>query len=324
MVHKSMQTTWTASRHARGSAGQPVRGVIGGAAFHLAQQALLAVQVEEAGMPAVRQHGVLPGLIIDGGPGPAAPVLIDPQMCCHGGRPVQQRIRRGGERLVHHRPGNPGVPGRLRRGDPPLSDLGTGQAAQPGGDPAPRRQRRHPLGKRLPQAPAVAALAPDLDPAQVHRIPGPPHVPRPGHHRLMHPVRDHAAIRAHPGRLPGRDRPYLNTAIRSSLHAGNLQALHPEQRRRRILEHDARGFLLIWSLSEDPRSQEPRLPHYGDTPVTHSSPEPAGTLVRRAQRHRPPLGRMKPGQAHRRPRTHVSIQVRTGVSPAGPSAWGRR
>ena len=102
---------------------------------------------------------------------------------------------------VHHRPGNPGVPGRLRRGDPPLSDLSAGLPAQPGRDPAPRRQLRHPLGERLTGALPVLALAADLDPPHVHRIPGPPHVPRPGHHRLMHPVRDRAAIRARPSRL---------------------------------------------------------------------------------------------------------------------------
>ena len=56
----------------RGGAGQPVRGVLGGAALHLPQQPLLAGRVKEAGVPPVRQQGVFPGLLIDGEPGPAA------------------------------------------------------------------------------------------------------------------------------------------------------------------------------------------------------------------------------------------------------------
>ena len=50
----------------RGGAGQPVRGVIGGAALHLPQQPLPASQVEEAGVPPVREQRVLAGLLIDG------------------------------------------------------------------------------------------------------------------------------------------------------------------------------------------------------------------------------------------------------------------
>ena len=65
---------------------------------------------------------------------------------------------------------------------------------------------------------------------QVHRVASPAHVPRPGHHRLVHPVRDGAAIRARPRSLASRDRPHLDTALRSRLYPGNLQALHPEQR----------------------------------------------------------------------------------------------
>jgi hypothetical protein len=265
----------------RGGPGQPVRGVIGGAALHLPQQPLLAGQVKEAGVPPVREHGVLAGLLIDGEPRPAAPVLIDSQVRHRSRVLVQYRVRRGGERIVHHRPGDPGVPGRLGRGDPPLSDLGTGLPAQPGGDPAPRRQGRHRLGERLAEALLIAALAPDLDPPQVHRIPGPPHVPRPGHHRLMHPVRDRAAIRARSGRLPGRDGPYLNTAVRSSLHAGDLQAFHPEQRRRRILEHDARGFLVILMSV-----RRPKIVGAAGSRATATRRNPAG----HAKTARPPPG----------------------------------
>jgi hypothetical protein len=253
MLHKSMQATWTASRQAGGGPGQPVRGVIGRAALHLPQQPLLAGQVEEAGVPPVREHGVLPGPLIDGEPRPAAPVLIDPQVRHRSRVLVQYRVRRGGERAVHHRPGDPGVPGRLRRGDPPLGDLGAGLLPQPGRDPAPRWQGRHLLGERLARALLVAALPPHFDPPQVHRVAGPAHIPRPGQHRLMHPVRDRAAIRARRrGRVIG-DRPYLQHAARAGLHVSDPQALHPEQRRRRILEHDARGFLVILKSVAGPK-----------------------------------------------------------------------
>ena len=79
MLHMSMHTTWTASRHSGVAPATPVRGVVSGAALHLPQQPLLAVRVEEAGVPSVREQGVLPGLLIGGEPGPAAAVLIDAQ-----------------------------------------------------------------------------------------------------------------------------------------------------------------------------------------------------------------------------------------------------
>jgi hypothetical protein len=40
----------------------------------------------------------------------------------------------------------------------------------------------------------------------------------------------------------------------AAFHAGDLQACHAEQRRCRILEHDARGFLLILKSVGGPRS----------------------------------------------------------------------
>ena len=41
------------------------------------------------------------------------------------------------------------------------------------------------------------------------------------------------------------DRPYIHRAVRPGLRIGDLQALHAEQHGRRILKHDARGFLMI-------------------------------------------------------------------------------
>jgi hypothetical protein len=101
---------------------------------------------------------------------------------------------------------------------------------------------------------------------QVHRVAGPAHVPRPGHLRLVRPVREGPAIRARPGSLVIGDRPYLNAAARAGLHVGDLQALHSEQRRRRILKHDARGFLVIVESLAGPKIAGAAGSAYGDTP----------------------------------------------------------
>jgi hypothetical protein len=204
-------------------------------------------------VPPVSQQDVLPGLVIAGELGPAAAVLINAQVRHRRGALAQQDTGPRRERIMRGRPGDPGVPGRLRRGDPALGDLVRGLLAQPGRDPAPRRQGRHRLGERLARPLLVAALAADLNPAQVHRVTGPAHIPRPGHHRLMHPVGDHAALRARPAGLASRDHPHLNAAVRNCLHVGDLQALHPEQHRRLILQHDARGFLLILKSVAGPK-----------------------------------------------------------------------
>ena len=60
--------------------------------------------------------------------------------------------------------------------------------------------------------------------------------------------RDHPAVRARGrGRVIG-DRPYLQRAVRPGLRLNDLQALHAEQHGRRIVDHDARGFLMILIL----------------------------------------------------------------------------
>ncbi len=64
----------------RGALRQPVRGVIGGAALHLAQQALTPGQVKETGVPPVGEQHVLPGVRVGSEAGPAAAVLVDAQV----------------------------------------------------------------------------------------------------------------------------------------------------------------------------------------------------------------------------------------------------
>jgi hypothetical protein len=116
---------------------------------------------------------------------------------------------------------------------------------QPGREPAPRRHLRHPLGERLAAAARLIALPPVLDPPHRHRVTAPADISRPGQHGLMPAGRDRPAVRARRrGRITG-NRPYLQRAVRQRLRIDDLQALHAEQHRRRILEHDARGFLMI-------------------------------------------------------------------------------
>jgi hypothetical protein len=67
---------------------------------------------------------------------------------------------RGSERRMRHRPGDPGVPGRLRWRDPPPGHLGPGLLPQPPREPAPRRHLRYPLGERLAIAARHLALPP--------------------------------------------------------------------------------------------------------------------------------------------------------------------
>ena len=65
---------------------------------------------------------------------------------------LQHRVRGGGERLMRDRPGDPGVPGRLRRGDPALARPRCAACSR---SRAVIRHRggslRHPLGERLAQ-----------------------------------------------------------------------------------------------------------------------------------------------------------------------------
>jgi len=137
------------------------------------------------------------------------------------------------------------MPGRLRRGDPPLRDLVPGLLPQPGRDPAPRRNLRQLLGERLALTVPVPAFPAPLDPPRAHRVVGPAHVPRPGQHQLMHPRRDRPAVRARGSGRVIRDRPYFQRATRHDLHVSYPQALHAERRRRRIVKHDARSFPMI-------------------------------------------------------------------------------
>jgi hypothetical protein len=96
--------------------GQPVRGVIGGAALDLAEHPLVPGEVVEAGVPPVRDQDLLAGFLVLPPPGPAAAVLVDAQVSDRFRVARQARFRFLRERGVHGRPRDAVVPGPPRPG----------------------------------------------------------------------------------------------------------------------------------------------------------------------------------------------------------------
>jgi hypothetical protein len=152
-------------------------------------------------------------------------VLVNAQVRDRGSRPAQDPVRGGGERVMGRRPGDPGVPGRLRRVIPQsVTSLAACSRSRPV-----IRHRGGTAGSHSVNVPRAQASA-----AHFHR--------RFTHRRSTVscsredtvPQSGHAAAA-----LPVRDRPYLHRAARPCQHISYPQALHTEQRRRRILEHDA-------------------------------------------------------------------------------------
>jgi hypothetical protein len=183
--------------------------------------------------------------------------------------------------------------------------------------PATRRTARHPLGERLARAFRVAALAPRLDPSQVHRIGRPAHIPRPGQHRFMDPAGDHAAIRARRRSRVIGDRPYFQRAARPGLHVGDPQAFRPEQRRRRILEHDTCGFLVILKSVAGPESAGAA----GSRSRRH-----ARNLAGHVNRARPPITLSNAGElALSHQPAGARVRIRSGMSAMFrfPGQWPR-
>ena len=89
---------------------------------------------------------MLAGLLVGPPPGTAAAVLVNAQVSDWRDLLPEDRVRLLPERPVRRRPRHAVVPGRLRRGDPPLRDLVSAVLQQAPGDPAPRRDLRRPLG----------------------------------------------------------------------------------------------------------------------------------------------------------------------------------
>ena len=80
MVHMSMATTRTASRHAGAASASEYTASSAVRPSTCSSGPLAAGQVKEAGMPPVREQHVLPGLLIKPPPGPAPAVLVDAQV----------------------------------------------------------------------------------------------------------------------------------------------------------------------------------------------------------------------------------------------------
>lgn len=117
-----------------------------------------------------------------------------------------------------------------------------GQQCRVPGFPGTPRQR---LGESPAAAALPPALPPPLHPAQPHPPGTAPDVLRPGRRLVMNPGRHRPAVRARSRARATGDRPYRNRAVRAGLRVGYPQAIRAGQHGRRILEHDARGSLMI-------------------------------------------------------------------------------
>ena len=216
---------------------QPVGGIISGPALHLPQQPLIAGQVKETRVPPVREEHVLAGIRIGPPARPAAAMLINSQVRHQRRRLPQHRISLPGERLVHHRPGQPAFACRLRDCPPPAGDQAARMLTQPGSDPAPRRDLHEGLGERLPRARRLPALQPPLHPHHGDLVLAMAKIRRPRRHIPLHPPGHRPAARAR-RRLPVRrhhpDRP---AAAGLRIHLSDLHAIQREQPRRHILTH---------------------------------------------------------------------------------------
>jgi hypothetical protein len=101
-------------------------------------------------VPAAGEQHVLAAVLIDPPAGPAAAVLIDPQVRHQRRRLLQDRIGLPGERLTGHRPRHVLPPGRLSHRATPPGHLRARQPAQPLRQPAPGRHGLQRLGGHLP------------------------------------------------------------------------------------------------------------------------------------------------------------------------------
>ena len=245
MLHMSMATTRTASRHAgdapasqyaASSAVRPSTCPSSACSPDRSKKRVCHRSASSTYSPVSpsRSHRAAPA------------VLIDAQVRHRGQGLLQHGARGGGERLVCHRPGDPGVPGRLRRGDPAVADLGPGLLPQPGRDPAPRRHLRQPLGERLRPQASSSHFQRHLTHHTATR--SPPRRTSRGRASTVSCRRPKTVPQSGPPPRPGgrcKHLQVLQRAVRPRLRIGDLQALHAEQHRRRILEHDARGFLML-------------------------------------------------------------------------------
>ena len=226
-----------------GGAGlvQPVSGIVCGAAFDLAEQALLTVDIDEPGVPPVRQHHAGASVRVPGEPGPAPAGLVDTEHPHWSHRNRQHPLSVVGEGLVGRRPRQPAHPRRDRHRRAHLSHQRCGLLPQPLSQPHSRRYLGYHLGERLPGTSRVIALPPPLQPYQSAWIPTPGQVTRTSRHLLMHPFRGRLTARAHHRVWVAGHHPYRHPPVVLTVHLDNPHALHAQQRRRPIPLHSARS-----------------------------------------------------------------------------------
>ncbi len=154
--------------------------------------------------------------------------------------------------------------------------------------------------------------------------PGPGQVAGPGQHELMHPARTRPAVWAHRrGRMTG-DRPDRQRAIGFCLGLDDLQALHAEQRGGDIVNHSARGSLMIvFPLARSMILEAAGL----SITAPRRRPHPAGPArvlqARCAQKHRANYALSSQGNAV--PANFVEPEKSHGnSSTSAPEPGGRR
>jgi len=218
---------------------EPAGDVATGAAQHLAEQPLSAVEVDEAGVPPVYQHP-LPGDWVLFPPWPTAAGLVDAQ---HPGRRRRSEVAIGDlhERRMRGRPGHPERVGNLADRAVRVPDRDADRLPQPPRGPRTGRQLTDRLGEALPLA---------------QRLPAPPPALVPHHRDRPCPIRDvargrrHVALRRrrqHPTRgaargalVSGLDMDFPD-AVRSQHDTLHAHARQPEQQRRIVAQ--ARGLV---------------------------------------------------------------------------------
>ena len=247
----------------RRGAGQPVRGVISGAAFYLAEQALAAVQVVEAGVPpvrelhrtprsrsSVRQRGrprrcsSMPRCATGAGCSSSSWSAASPNAPCAEG-----------QEMPACRAASAGVIPRSATSAPACSS--SRRVIVQRGGTCGADSVNVPRG----QSPC-RALHPPLVQEEVHVLPAGPDIPRPGRHILVHLFGNHPAPWARGGE---RDpRPDRQPPVRPALGVRHRHAFHPQQHRRRILGR--RGLVVFDSHKSG--SSGPR-PHIRRTGTRH-------------------------------------------------------
>jgi hypothetical protein len=213
---------------------EPAGDVAAGAAQHLAEQPLGAVEVDEPRVPPVYQHP-LPGDRVLLPAWPAAAGLVDAQ---HPGRRRRRELAIGDldERGMRGRPRHCERAGHLADRAVRVPDRDRDRLPQPPRSPRARRQLGDRLGEALPRAQRFPAPPPALVPHHRDRPCSVTDIARRRRHVALHRRRQHTTRGTARGALlSGLDMDFPDAAGQQhdTLHA---HARQPEQQRR-IVAH---------------------------------------------------------------------------------------